>query len=91
MQTITTDEAATRIRGSAGKVFTVTFVKKDNTIRVMNARLGVKKHLKGGTLKYDPASKGLIGCFDMANGAYKMISIKTMIKLKIEKGEFEIS
>lgn len=90
MNTITKRQAVNKIRKSSGKVFTVTFIKKDNTVRVMNARLGVRKHLKGGALKYDPASKGLIGVFDMQDGGYKMINIKTMLKLKIESGEFEI-
>ena len=43
-----------------GKIFTVTFIKKDLSTRIMNCRLGVTKHLKGGTLKYDPTEKNLI-------------------------------
>lgn len=33
---------------SAGKFITVTFLKKDGTIRKLNGRTGVVKHLKGG-------------------------------------------
>lgn len=40
--------------------FSVTFIKKDNSIRVLNGLTGVKKHLKGGELPYDPIAKGLI-------------------------------
>ena len=36
------------------KIFSVEFTKKDGTLRKMVCRLGVKKHLKGGELGYDP-------------------------------------
>jgi hypothetical protein len=42
-----------RILNSNGKIFTVTFVKKDGSIRVLNGRLGVEKHLKGGQCTLD--------------------------------------
>ena len=41
------------IEQSQGRFFTVTFVKKDGTKRVMTARLGVTKHLKGGLCTVD--------------------------------------
>ena len=43
------------LKATQGKFFTVVFVKKDGTTRVMNARLGVSKHLKGGQSTLDPA------------------------------------
>lgn len=47
-------------------IFTVTFVKSDETERTMNCRRGVKKHLKGGvsTIK---DKKDLIGVYEMNN------------------------
>ncbi len=36
------------IEKTNGKFFTVKFVKKNGDIRIMTARLGVKKYLKGG-------------------------------------------
>lgn len=36
-----------------GKFFTVTFIKKDGTIRKMNARLGVTKGLTGKGMAYN--------------------------------------
>ena len=35
------------------KFFSVEFYKKDGTLRKMQCRLGVTKHLKGGTKSYD--------------------------------------
>ena len=74
-----------------GDMFTVAFLKRgDNSYRVMNARRGVTKHLKGGTLKYDPASKNLLGCYDMkgnpdnpeSSAGYKMINLDGLLWLR---------
>ena len=59
---------------SDGKIFTVEFVKKDGTVRKMNARLGVKKHLKGGSLAFDPSERNLLPVFDMQKEGYRMIN-----------------
>lgn len=63
-------------------IFEVKFEKKDGSIRDMNARLNVKKHLKGGTLTYDPASRGYIIAFDMQKKQYRTINTNTLISLK---------
>lgn len=71
-----------------GKIFTVAFVKKDGSKRIMNCRLGVKRHLKGGELPYDPLSKGLLPVFDMQKRQYRMINLMTIYNLKIEDRNF---
>lgn len=71
------------INKSKGRIFSVTFKKKDNTIRVMNCRLKVTKHLKGGELAYDPTLKGLKSVFDMHNKEYRMINLETIKRLSI--------
>jgi hypothetical protein len=73
-----------------GKFFTVTFIKKDGSERVMNARLGVKKYLKGGTLKYDPAEFNYITVYDMGAKGYRTVNANTIQKLKIGKNEYII-
>ena len=65
-----------------GKIFSVTFVKKDGTLRKMTARLGVKKDLKGVGLKFNPAEKNLLVVFDMHKRAYRMINLQTIISFK---------
>ena len=65
-----------------GKIFSVTFVKKDGSLRKMTARLGVKKDLKGVGLSFDPASKQLVVVFDMHKRAYRMINLQTIISFK---------
>jgi hypothetical protein len=61
-----------------GNIFSVVFVKKDGTRREMVCRLGVKKHLKGGELKFDAKSRGLLPVFDMQKQAYRMVNTKTL-------------
>lgn len=74
-----------------GNIFSVQFVKKDGTLREMVCRLGVKKHLKGGTLNYDAKSRGLLPVFDMQKQAYRMINTKTLISAKINGVNYDIN
>jgi len=67
------------------KIFTVTFVKKDGSIRVMNARRGVKKGVKGVGMSYNPTEKDLIVVFDMQKEAFRMINAKTITEVKADK------
>jgi len=83
-------EAKQMIKDTKGKFFTVTFIKKDGSTRVMNARLGVKAYLKGGELPYDPEEKGLIPVYDVKTGDYRMINVNTITKLKIGNNEYEV-
>jgi hypothetical protein len=87
---INKEQAVQLIKDTKGKFFTVTFTKKDGTERVMNARLGVKAYLKGGTLPYNPNDKGLIPVFDMKKGEYRMINANTISKLKIGNNEYNV-
>lgn len=67
------------------KIFTVTFVKKDGSIRVMNARRGVKKGVKGVGMSYNPTEKDLVVVFDMQKEAFRMINAKTIMEVKADK------
>ena len=89
-RTISKQEAAQIIKSTKGKYFTVSFTKKDGTNRVMNARLGVKIYLKGGTLPYNPDEKGLIPVFDAKIKGYRMININTINKLIVDKVEYNV-
>ena len=87
---INREEAQFLIETTHGKFFTVTFLKKDNSVRIMNARLGVKKHLNGGVLKYSPKEKELIPVYDLQSKGYRMINLNTLISLKINNKEYTI-
>lgn len=86
---ITTKDLLEKLQDTK-KIFTVTFIKKDGTERVMNARLDVKKHLRGGTLRYNPGEKLLLPVFDMQSNEYRMINTQTIISAKLDNEEFEV-
>lgn len=73
-----------------GAFFSVKFIKKDGTEREMVARLGVKKHLKGGTMSYNPADYNLIPVFDVQKGDYRSISVNTLKQLKVDGVIYEV-
>jgi hypothetical protein len=64
------------------KIFSVDFIKKDGSLRTMIARLGVKKHLQGGTLKYNAEEKSLLPVFDMEKQAYRMVNVSTIQEIR---------
>lgn len=72
------------IADNGGKIFSVTFVKKDLSVRKMVARIGVTKHLRGGELPYDPIEKGLLSVFDMQIQQYRMINLRTIQTISLE-------
>lgn len=88
---ITALEAEDKILNSNGSMFTVTFIKQDGSERVMNCRLGVTKHLRGGTLAYDHKSKGFISVWDLQNKGYRMINKNTITALKINGKDYIIT
>jgi hypothetical protein len=61
-----------RILNSNGKIFTVTFTKKDGSLRVMNCRLGVTKYLKGGISTLNPDK--FITVYDLQSEGYRAIN-----------------
>lgn len=79
-----------------GQVFTVSFRKKDGSERIMNARLGVKRYVKG--TKPDVVEKrkntleanNLVGVFEMRGTSdrtgsdnYRTINLNTLNWLKV--------
>jgi len=83
-------DAKNMIKSTKGKFFTVWFIKKDGTLRMMNARLAVKAYLKGGELPYNAEEKGLIPCYDVKVQGYRMINWTTIKKLKIGNREYNV-
>ena len=62
------------------KFFTVVFRKKDGTLRKMNCRLGVTKHLKGGTKGYDKSN--LVTVYDIVKKGYRTVNLDTLEEIK---------
>ena len=73
-----------------GTIFSAQFTKKDGTTRKMLARLGVKKHLKGGTKPFNDEDYNLLTVYDLQKKAYRSINISTLKKLKIRGKEINL-
>ena len=78
------------INASKGKFFSVAFTKKNGELREMNCRKGVKKHLKGGELAFNPDSKGLVVVWDAQKKAFRMINTGGITELKINNETYSV-
>ena len=63
-----------------GKIFSVSFIKKDGTERNMLCRLGVQKYLTGGKSVNDPSK--YLTVFDMQKKAYRNVALETIYRLR---------
>lgn len=75
------EEILATIKASGGKIFSVKFIKKDGSERIMQARLGVKAPLRGGK-STTAHRKHLITAYDMQNGGYRCINLDTIVWIK---------
>ena len=59
-----------------GKFFTVVFTKKDGTVRRLNGRTGVRRHLKGGDVPAGHVStrKDMLVVYDVKSKGYRCLS-----------------
>jgi hypothetical protein len=78
------------ILGNQGKIFTVTYKKKDGTIRKLNGRLGVhfgKKLAKPTTSNHYQ----YIVVYDMQKKAYRNVNVTTVQSVKMLHKTFEVA
>jgi hypothetical protein len=88
---ITTDRAKELIRETNGQIFSSTFIKKDNTIRTLTARLGKKyKSQTGRKAPYKAQNYNLLPVYDMQKKAFRMINFNTLLTLTINKTNYKI-
>ena len=91
-KTIDKDKAKQLINQSNGRIFSASFTKKDFTRRIMLARLGVTKGLKENAKPrpYNPIKHDLITVYDMHINKYRMINLKTLDSLNINKTNYVV-
>ena len=93
--------AWSKIEALRGKTqqFTVTFIKKDDTIRVMTAMVGVKAGVNGKGMSWNPEDRGMISVHECQNENLKelppedkkrIVNLMTLLNLKIEGEEYQI-
>ena len=70
------------------RIFTVTFVKEDGTIRKMNAMRGVRKGVKGVGLKFNPSDKNLLSVYDMQKKGFRFVNLDDVISFTANKKHF---
>ena len=91
MQTINRTKAKELIKESKGKIFSTTFLKKDNTIRTLTSRTGKQyKSKTGKKAPYKPSDYNLIALYDMRKKAFRMLNLNTLITLSINKTKYII-
>jgi hypothetical protein len=78
------------IMSTNDKIFTISFIKKDGTERVMNCRLGVTSYLAGGKATVKNDGKPYVIVFDMHSKGYRCINIETAKTFKAEGAVFKI-
>ena len=83
----TINETLAKIQKAESTIFSVTFTKKDGSIRKMVARLNVKKGVNGKGMAYNPIEKGLLPVYDMQKNGFRMINLSTVTELKIKGKE----
>jgi len=74
------------IENTNGRFFTVEFLKKDGSTRILNGRLGVEKYLKGGDCTLDLEKFVIV--YDMQKHAYRAVNRETILSVKIDGVKF---
>ena len=91
MKTINTDKAKELIKETNGRIFSSTFIKKDNTIRTLTARLGKRyKSKTGREAPYNAKEFNLLPVYDMSKKAFRMLNFNTLLTLTINKNKYTI-
>lgn len=84
---MTRDEKLALLKASEGKIFSISFTKADGSVRRMQARLGVNKHLRGG--KDSTAHlKQYLNVFDMQKQGYRKVNLDTLKMFKYGDVEY---
>jgi len=87
---ITSETAKQIIHETEGKIFGVSFTKKDGSHREMTARLGVKKHLKGGKRAYNPEDYNMLFVFDTQKEGYRTIPFDRLLGLRFKGKDYSV-
>ena len=92
MITINKNKAKELIKDSKGLIFSTSFIKKDNTVRVLKGRLKVTQYLKENAKKqpYKPSDYNLQPVYDLKAKGYRMLNLNTILTLNINNNKYII-
>lgn len=82
MKNLKTAQFIHELVGDTGRIFNITFIKKDGTKRSFNARFGVAKNLTGRGLAYNPKNYNLLKVFSMDDDGYRMVTLSSILRIK---------
>ena len=94
MKVITRDQVAETLTSlKNGTIYSVTFVKKDGSVRMINSVKGTSKGVSGEGLRYDAKGRGLIPVYDLQlarqgspeNKNWRMINVNTVTEIVVDK------
>lgn len=71
------------LKATNGRFFTVTFVKKDNTVRKLNGRINVNKWLKYTNYVLDVGKHVCV--YDVQNKGYRLVNKNTILGITCDK------
>ena len=66
-----------------GRIFSAYFKKADGSMRTMVCRRGVKQHLRGGSLPYNPKQRHLLPVWDFQKREYRMVNLASLVSFNI--------
>ena len=78
------------IKATNGRFFSADFFKKDGSKRHINARLGVKKHLKGGVNKVEAPDRPYMTVWDAQKKGYRTLNLHTVDRLYMGGTVYEV-
>jgi hypothetical protein len=70
------------INEASNKFMTVTFMKKDKTVRTINGRVNVKKYLRGGRATVD-TDKFLV-LYSVADQGYRAVNKDSILSIAVD-------
>jgi hypothetical protein len=73
------------------RMFSLEFIKKDGTKRIMLARFNVSKGLTGKGQRYNPADHDLINVYDMNKSAYRSVPLNRLLWLRTKGKRYYVS
>ncbi|MCI0557186.1 MAG: SH3 beta-barrel fold-containing protein [Nitrososphaera sp.] len=68
---------------TGGRIFSAYFMKNDGSMRSMVCRRGVKRHLRGGKLPYDPKEQHVLPVFDLQKKDYRSLRLDRLVSFNI--------
>lgn len=80
------------LQAQRGKFVTCEFVKQDGSVRKLNGRLGVTKHLRGGgPSKIAASDKPYVTVFDVQCKDYRVINLETVFAIRASSIQYRIA